>query len=459
MRELTLDNITKAVDGQLYYADNASREMEASGVDFDSRRVKEGYVFIATKGERVDGHSFIEQVFNKGAMAVICEELPEKPYGPCIMVKNSFDALRSLASFYRNYVTAKIVGITGSVGKTSTKECISGVLSGKYKVYKTEGNLNNTIGLPLTILRIPEDADIAVVEMGINQFGEMSMLTGVARPDHCVITNIGECHLEFLGDRDGVLRAKSEIFEGLRPGGEVILCGDDDKLITINEINEKAPIFYGISNEDAKYKAIDIVDNNLAGSEFGIEYESGVITNVNIPLPGRHMVLNALAATAIGKIFDMTDEEIREGLQHLQAVGGRSNVINLGNMCVVDDCYNANPTSTKAAIDMLARTKGSRVAILGDMYELGDDEAAYHFEIGEYVATACIDRIVCIGSLSKNTYEGALKAKAGEAYYFDTVDSALENLHDVLKPDDTILIKASHGMNFSRIVEFLKNEN
>ena len=177
-------------------------------------------------------------------MAVICEELPEKPYGPCIMVKNSFDALRSLASFYRNHVTAKIVGITGSVGKTSTKECISGVLSGKYKVYKTEGNLNNTIGLPLTILRIPEDADIAVVEMGINQFGEMSMLTGVARPDHCVITNIGECHLENLGTRDGVLKAKTECFANLNQGARVVLNGDDDKLITVESVQEKAPCFF-----------------------------------------------------------------------------------------------------------------------------------------------------------------------------------------------------------------------
>lgn len=458
MRNLTLDNITKAVDGKLMFADNACMSAEASGVAFDSRQIKPGFVFIATKGEKVDGHSFISQVFSNGAMAVICEDLPEESEGPCIQVSNSFDALRKLASYYRSFVTARIIGITGSVGKTSTKECIAGVLSEKYKVYKTEGNLNNTIGLPLTILRIPEDADIAVVEMGINQFGEMSLLTSIARPDICVITNIGECHLEFLVDRDGVLKAKSEIFEGLTDNGKVILCADDDKLSSIDVVNGIEPIFYGIESDKAICVADNIVDNNLEGSSCNIIYKSEEPIRASIPLPGRHMILNALAATATAKLFDMSNDEIAAGLASLKSVGGRSNVINLGNITIIDDCYNANPTSTKAAIDMLSRVNGSKVAILGDMYELGADENQYHYELGGYAVSAMIDKIICIGEISKNTYEGAMKAKAAGAYYFETVDKALTELNNIIGPGDTILAKASHGMNFSRIVDFLKNE-
>lgn len=461
MRELTLDNITKAVGGQLYYADNASMTMEASGVALDSRQIEKGFVFIATKGERVDGHSFIEQVFGKGAMAVICEDLPEKPFGPCIQVENSFDALRSLASFYRNYITAKIVGITGSVGKTSTKESLYSVLSEQYKVYKTVGNLNNTIGLPLTILCIPEDVDIAVVEMGINQFGEMSLLTSIARPDVCVITNIGECHLEKLIDRDGVLKAKTEIFEGLAEGGHVILCGDDDKLATIdivhNGTKDIEPVFYGIDSEKASYVARDILDKGFEGSSCKIVCDGGVF-DAHIALPGRHMILNALAATAVGKLFEMSDEKIARGLAGLKAVGGRNNVIYMGDKTIIDDCYNANPTSTKAAIDMLAKVEGTKVAIIGDMFELGTNEARYHFDLGGYVVHSMIDKIICIGELSKNTYEGAMKAKAASAYYFETVDKALSELDGILASGDTILVKASNGMKFSRIVDFLKNE-
>lgn len=459
MKNLTLENITKACGGSLYYADGADMEAEAMGVAIDSRLMQEGYVFVAINGAKVDGHSFIKEVLENGAMAAICEKLPDNPGGPCILVDNSVKALQALARYYRDQVDVKVVGITGSVGKTSTKEVVAGVLSKKYCTYKTEGNLNNTIGVPLTILRIRDNMDIAVVEMGINQFGEMSLLTGVAKPDIAIITNIGTCHLEYLNDRDGVLRAKTEIFEGLNQDGLVILCHDDDKLATVESVNGKRPVFYGIDNEDSDYIATNIVYHELEGSDFEVVCKDKSRFSASILLPGKHMVSNALVAVAVAKHFGMTTDEIVDGLADVHSIAGRNNVINLSNITIIDDCYNANPTSTMASIDTLQSISGSRVAVLGDMFELGKDEAKLHFDLGSYVAMHMIDKLVCIGKLSKNTYEGAMKAKAACAYYFETVEEALPELLNIITKDDTVLCKASNSMNFKEIVNFLKEKD
>jgi len=459
MKNLTLENITKACGGSLYYADGADMEAEARGVAIDSRLMQEGYVFVAINGAKVDGHSFIKEVLENGAMAAICEKLPDNPGGPCILVDNSVEALQALARYYRDQVDVKVVGITGSVGKTSTKEVVAGVLSKKYCTYKTEGNLNNTIGVPLTILRIRDNMDIAVVEMGINQFGEMSLLTGVAKPDIAIITNIGTCHLEYLNDRDGVLRAKTEIFEGLNQDGLVILCHDDDKLATVESVNGKRPVFYGIDNEDSDYIATNIVYHELEGSDFEVVCKDKSRFSASILLPGKHMVSNALVAVAVAKHFGMTTDEIVDGLADVHSIAGRNNVINLSNITIIDDCYNANPTSTMASIDTLQSISGSRVAVLGDMFELGKNEEKLHFDLGSYVAMHMIDKIVCIGKLSKNTYEGAMKAKAACAYYFETVEEALPELLNIITKNDTVLCKASNGMNFTEIVNFLKEKD
>lgn len=459
MKNLTLDNITKACGGTLYFSDDVDHAAEATGVAIDSRLIKNGYIFVAINGAKVDGHSFINEVIENGAMAAICEKLPDNPNGPCILVENSVRALQALGRFYRDQISAKVVGITGSVGKTSTKEVIAGVLSKKYKTYKTEGNLNNLIGVPLTILRIQEDVEIAVVEMGINQFGEMSILTSVAKPDVAVITNIGECHLAFLNDRDGVLKAKTEIFEGLKKDGLVVLCKDDDKLATITEVNGKKPVFYGVDCEDANYSAENIVYHELNGSESEIIGPNNIRFHANMPLPGKHMLSNALAATAVARIFAMNEEEITAGLHDLHSVGGRNNVMRLPDITIIDDCYNANPTSTKASLDMLRAVRGKRVAVLGDMFELGKDEVMHHYELGAYAARLLIDTIICIGELSRNTYEGAMKAKASNVYYFASVDEALPELMNIISQNETVLCKASNGMNFGRVVNFLKENN
>ena len=236
MKNLTLENIALACRGQLYGKESLTKEdrgREAESVVLDSRLMIPGGVFIATRGERVDGHRFISQVFVKGALAAVCEELPEPLPGPCILVEDSFQALKDVAKFYRSQLDIKVIGITGSVGKTSTKEFIAGVLSSRFRLWKTQGNFNNEVGLPLTVLQLREEHQVAVLEMGISQFGEMHRLSEIAKPDICVITNIGQCHLEFLKDREGVLKAKSEILDFWSGRGPVCVNGDDDKLVTL----------------------------------------------------------------------------------------------------------------------------------------------------------------------------------------------------------------------------------
>ena len=452
MKNLTLHNIAKAVNGKLFLADG-KEQLEVKGVVLDSRKVEQDFLFVATVGERVDGHSFIEQVFEKGALCVICEKAPQNPKGAYILVESSFQALKDVARFYRESLDIKVVGITGSVGKTSTKEFVASVLATHYKVLKTEGNFNNEVGLPLTVLRIQDDTEVAVLEMGISDFGEMHRLSEIAKPDICVITNIGQCHLENLGTRDGILKAKTEIFDFMKEDGRVCLNGDDDKLITVQDVNGKQPIFFGRETEHAIY-ATDCENQGLSGSKAVIHREGRSFEAV-IPLPGEHMIYNALAATAVATILGLSDEEIQAGIASVEPVGGRSHIIREENVTIIDDCYNANPVSMKAAIDLLSMANSRTVAILGDMFELGSNENALHYEVGAYAAEKGIDVILCIGNLSKNMYEGtlAVNVSTSKAYYFVDKAALLEQLGGLLQTGDTVLVKASHGMHFEELIE------
>lgn len=453
---MTLQNIAKAVQGNLVCpAQVAIDESKiVQGVVLDSRKVEKDYLFIATKGERVDGHSFIDDVFEKGAMAVICEREPENPKGPYILVQDSFQALKDVATFYREQLDIKVVGITGSVGKTSTKEFIASTLATHYQVLKTEGNFNNEVGLPLTVLRIREE-EVAVLEMGISDFGEMHRLSSIAKPDICVITNIGQCHLENLGTRDGILKAKTEIFDFMKADGFVCLNGDDDKLCTVSEVQGKQPLFFGKDEKFAIY-ATDYENKGLAGSKAVIHRE-GRELGVQIPLPGEHMVYNALAATAVATVLGLSDEEICKGIASVMPVGGRSHIIWEENVTIIDDCYNANPVSMKAAIDLLSMADTRKVAILGDMFELGVNELLLHEEIGRYAAHKNIDCIVCVGSLSKSMYTGAKQAEESlsQVYYYESKEAMLADKAQWLCKNDTVLVKASHGMHFEELLEKL----
>ena len=456
MKNLTVENIVKACEGTLYGKELIKDHMsEAAGVVLDSRLLQENYVFIATKGEKVDGHKFIPSVFEKGAMAVVCEEIPENLTGPCIQVKDSFVALKKLAAFYRQQLDVKVIGITGSVGKTSTKEFVAGVLSAKYNVWKTQGNFNNEVGLPLTVLQLREEHEIAVLEMGISDFGEMHRLSEIAKPDICMLTNIGQCHLEFLGDRDGVLKAKTEIFDFMNPEGKIFVNGDDDKLITLKEKWQDQLVTFG-RNEGNDIYAVNEISRGLLGTIADIQGKIN-IPKVMVPLPGEHMVLNALAASAVADMLGLTSEEIKEGMKKVTAVSGRSNIMPLKDFVLIDDCYNANPVSMKAAVDLLQSANGRKVAVLGDMFELGEEEEKLHYEVGEYTKGK-VDFLICVGNLARNIYEGAMEKREEDMtlLYLDNKEDVYSRLQQIIMPQDTILLKASHGMGFADIVSWFE---
>ena len=453
MKDLTLRNIAASCGGT-WHGPKELLDREVLSVTTDSRKAEAGCLFIPIKGEKADGHDYIAQVMEKGALATLTEHAEGIPDCPYILVESTTDAIQKIAGFYRRSLGLPVVGITGSVGKTSTKEMIASVLSRHYRVLKTAGNFNNNIGLPLTVFRLTEEDEIDVLEMGINHFGEMTDLADTAEPDIMVITNIGTCHLEFLGDRDGVFRAKTECFDYIRPGGTVILNGEDDKLVSVREVNGKRPVFYGFSPRFRVY-ADEIVSCGLKGSRCTIHIDEDAF-QVTVPSPGKHMILNALAGAAVGSICGLSYDEIREGIESMETLSGRFHLINRGNLTIIDDCYNANPMSMKASLGILAETEGRKTAVLGDMGELGPDERMLHREVGEYAAGLPIDCYVTVGELSKEI-AGAIRKEHPEAaiYECDSCDDLIPRLKDIVGDEGTVLVKASHFMNFPRIVEAL----
>ena len=454
MKNMTLNNIARACGGRLFGGDG---EREIAGAVMDSRQVEKDFLFFAVKGERVDGHQFIPQVMEQGAACAVCEREQELSAGPYILVENVREAMQDIAAFYRSTLAMPIVGITGSVGKTSTKELIATVLGKKYPVLKTQGNYNNELGVPLTLLRIREEHRVAVVEMGINHFGEMHRLSRMAAPNIVVMTNIGDCHLEALGSREGILKAKSEIFDYLAEDGTVIVNGDDELLATMKQVNKKTVVTFGIK-ENNKCYATDIRSKGLFGTSAMLHLASGSFP-VEIPLPGEHMVYNALAAAAVGEALGLTPSEIAEGISSVKPTAGRSNLIQCADKVLIDDCYNANPVSMCAALDLLAMADTRKVAILGDMFELGENAEKLHGDVGRHAAKCGIDALICVGELSENMAKAAGKEALREGqqvHYYGTKAQLLQDLCNLVKPGDTILVKASHGMGFGDIVEKLK---
>lgn len=451
---LTLEQIAKACDGDYIGSDNL-RSICVTQITSDSRQIKEGGLFIPIVGTRVDGHNFIPQVIQNGACCTLSEVELEELKVPYIKVESTLDAIKKIAAYYLEQLAIPVVGITGSVGKTSTKEMIASVLAKKYKVLKTLGNFNNELGLPFTIFRLREGDEVAVLEMGISDFGEMSRLAQITKPDIGVITNIGICHLENLGDRDGVLKAKTELFQYLREDGRAILNGDDDKLKSVSKVKDKEPIFFGMDGSFGYY-ATQVENKGLKGMYCNIHTPKGAF-EVHIKIPGIHMVYNALAATAVGVQLGLMNIEIKDGIESCEPVGGRNHIIEKNDMVILDDCYNANPISMKSGIDVLKMSMGRKVAILGDMGELGEDEVKHHKEIGFYVAKEEIDVLIAVGPLSKYLAEAAKSVKntKTKVYYFQEKEELLKEIHNILEKEDTILIKASHFMGFETIVQEL----
>lgn len=460
MKNLTLRNITKACHGEYRGPENLL-DKEVAGVTIDSRKVEKDYLFIAIDGERVNAHKFIPDTIEKGAMCVIShEDLGETDF-PYILVESTGQALLDTAKLYRDSFDIKVVGITGSVGKTSTKEMIASVLSEKYNVLKTEGNFNNEIGLPLTVFNIREEHEVAVLEMGISHFGDMKPLAKIARPDVCVITNIGYAHLENLGTRDGILKEKSSMTDYMNPEGSVIFNGDDDKLKSYTSRDGRTPVYFGLT-ASCPFHVENIERKGLKGTYAEFVTPTSRF-HAHISIPGDHMIYNALAGVAVGYALGMDNEEIARGIEKLVPIAGRNNLIEAKHYTIIDDCYNANPASMKSSLDVLAYADTRKVAILGDMGELGADELAMHREVGAYAAFKNTDVLVCIGALSKDMAEAAKETvlateKNMKVFHFDTKEDFYQNMRQILKDNDTILIKASHFMEFPEIVKKLSEE-
>ena len=477
---LRVSDVVTATGGELIFPDSwdNDRQNELSntyiqGTVMDNRLVEKDYLFVPFIGEKVDAHKYIPAAYEAGA--AICFSMRKLQEDvPYIFVKDSGQALKDLATYYRGTLDIPIIGIVGSVGKTSTKEMVAAVLSEKYNVLKTEGNFNNEIGLPLTIMRIRPEHQVAVVEMGISDFDEMNRLSTIARPNYLVMTNIGPCHLEFLHDLDGVLNAKTEAFEHLSNHPKLVLNGDDEKLRSIHHgipsgtyhaVPEDADIFF-FGREDkavlenngmpAAAYADNIDDRGLEGIDCDLDL-FGENMHIHISLPGQHNINNAMAAAIIGESLGLTSNQIQEGIAKGNTIAGRSNIIRFGDILVIDDCYNAGPVSMKASLGVLASASGRKIAVLGDMGELGEDAPALHSSVGQAVADNKIDLLYTVGSLSEEIHKTAT-ANGVKCIHFDTIEALLPELLQEIKAGDTILIKASHFMNFTQIVKALEDK-
>lgn len=451
--EITLTEVIKACGGRLLNADEDT-ELTLCGISTDTRTIKDGMLFIPLKGESFDGHRFIDTAVQNGAAAVLTAE--DGSYGvPAVRVEDTRIAMGQIAAYYIKKLNIPTVAITGSVGKTTTKDMVAAVLGKHFNVCKTQGNLNNDIGVPLTIFSLTREHTAAVIEMGMNHFNEISYLTNIVKPDVAIITNVGVSHIENLGDRNGILKAKCEIFEGLKPDGTAIINGDNDMLATLKGQRDDLVLF-GTSPEFAVY-ADEICEHGLDGISCTIHKGNNVF-EVNIKIPGRHMVSNALAAAAAGFALGMSVAEIKQGIEEFEPTKMRMDIIRKGNMTIINDVYNSNPVSAKAAVDVLAAAEGKRCAVLGDMFELGSYAPELHRDLGEYTAKKGIDEIVCIGELSKSMYDGAAAVRHGGVYYFKTTDEFFAQCDSIVKDDMTVLAKASRGMHFEKITDRLKGE-
>lgn len=454
MEDLSICEIVEAAHGVLM---NFEEEFEVSGVSIDSRKTNPGDMFIAIKGEKFDGHDFIEKAAENGAVLAVTQRLPERCKIPYILVEDTLKALQDIAAYYRSKFNIPIVAITGSSGKTTTKDMTASVLTQRFNVLKTEGNLNTTIGLPLTLLKLQYSHQIAVLEMGMSSLGEIRLLSDIVRPDIGVISNIGLTHIEYLGSRENILRAKLEIFSYFNCNNIAVINGDDDMLHSFCSDKFRV-IKYGLKEANEIF-AYGIEEKGEAGIGFSVDLE-GIRSNFKVPLPGIHNVYNALSAIAVTRLFGMDAVEIQKGLNSFKPSKMRMEMINLDSgIKLINDVYNANPESMKAAIDVLHTIKSRRrgICILGDMLELGDLSSEEHCKIGAYAASTGVDAIIAVGEFADDIKRGAMTSGMnGSVYTFFDIKAAAPFLDNIVKPGDAVLIKGSRGMKMEYIVDYLR---
>ncbi len=456
---IKVKDIIKICEANLVYG---NEEEICENFEKDTRQIKKGDIYIGIKGENFDGNTFYEKALENGAKVVILEnieipkEIEEKyPDRTIIIVKDTIQAIQKLASYKRNMYNIPVIAVTGSVGKTSTKDILASVISKKYKVLKTEGNLNNQIGLPLTILKL-KDQTAMVLEMGMSELGEIRTLTKIAKPTLAVITNVGTSHIGTLGSRQNILKAKLEILEGLQKQGTLVINNDNEPLNTWNKQNNTYKVItYGIETK-----------SDITASKIELqEYTSNFIANlknekldIEVPVGGKHFVYNSLCALAVGKLLNISNDEIKIGIKQFELTKNRMDIKKLDNNIIINDCYNANYDSMVAAITYLAKINTKRkIAVLGDMLNLGEYSKELHEKVGEEIVKNKIDILITVGKESKYIQEKAIKQgiMKENTYNFDTNEAAIQQLNKTLKPDDAILIKASNAMNFYEIVEEL----
>ena len=451
MLKTYINEICAAVNGTLLQ----SCDTAITAVTTDSRQAGEGQMFIPLVGERFDGHNYIDGALASGAAACLTARRPEHllPGKGYILVDDTRAALKALATWHRERFAIPFVQVTGSAGKTTTKEMIASVLSQRFCTHRTHANLNNCIGTPLTLLALEETHRAAVIETGMDHFGEIRYMGQMVQPDFAVITNVGDAHIENLGNtRQGTLRAKSEIFENLKPDGIAVLNGDDELLRGVTLQNEI--IFCG-RGENCQVRVTDVEELGIEGIRCTVTTPRDVY-RVHVTTPGAYMIYPASMAIAIGERLGLTKDEILAGIAAYRPVGSRMHLIRMSeDRLIIDDCYNANPQSMAAALNILSRTPcRHRLAVLGDMGELGELSPSAHLRVGELTQELGIDTVIAIGDKAKRMTE----KRTLETYWYATIEAAQEMLRRQFTPGTTALVKASHAMEFEKVVDILERQ-
>ena len=452
MKHLT-PHIVAEITGGECIGDESMRNVRIAGAALDSRDVKQGNLFVCIPGKRVDGHSFANSAFDSGAACCLAQQHIPYAKGPYVIVKSTLEAIKTIGGYYRSLFDIPVIGITGSVGKTTAKELIASALGAKYNVLKTVANLNNELGVPLMLLSINEQYDAAVIEMGISEFGEMSRLAEMVRPDFFVITNIGYSHLEGLKDLNGILRAKTEAFSFIKPDGVAIFNGDDELLRSYYPGIKR--ILFGLGKHNDFY-AENICAEGVDAVTCDIVSSTGRFP-VRIPAYGSHLAPLSLPAAIICRLLGLTDEETACGLLEYIPVGGRSNASHTGYITLINDCYNANPNSVEAALTSISALPNRRVAILGDMLGLGAQADELHRKVGNFAARTGLDSLVCCGDKASFIYEAYKSAGGGAARHYADKTVLIEALPELIEKGDAVLVKASHDMRFEEFIPYLQN--
>lgn len=437
------------------------KECEITEISTDTRNLPKGCLFIAIKGERFDGHTFIEKAIEAGAAAAVSEY--QVGECPCVVTESTRLALLKIAAYYRRKFPTILVGITGSVGKTTTKEMIALTLSEKYNTLKTQGNLNNEIGLPKTLFNLTSEHEAAVIEMGMNHFGEIDRLTNTAAPTMAVITNIGFSHIENLGTQEGILKAKLEILNGMEADAPLIVNGDDPYLAPLKKSLDRPVYLYGMENEECDFKAVNINEKDGV-TTFELLWVDTISEDecksrgikLEIPCVGVHNVMNAAAAFAVGILNGLSPEEICSALKKYKPDGMRQNIVRKGDNTVIIDCYNASPDSMKATLRVLSgmECKGRKIAVLGDMLELGEASERLHRLVGDQVSEYRPDMLFCYGKEAAYIADQAQKSGIS-VFSSENREEITEKIKQYIKPEDAILFKASRGMKLEEIINKL----